>query len=116
MNLKELMEKGGIVDAALVKRSVEWTHLDGEGKTVVDAFDVHIKKISFAVVDRARASAAEQSQFNMTAALISEAVLLGEKADEQLTYEQATQLHPNLASALSTAMWAVNGLREAEKK
>lgn len=108
MKLSELKQKGGIVDASLVKKSVEWTHLDEAGKVVTDSFDVFVRRLGYGVMERAMRPDPNDPERSLTAALISEAILLGEQADEPISYRDAFQLQPSLAKVLAVAIREVN--------
>lgn len=115
MNLKQLRERGGIVASAPVKKTITWKHNDDlSGEVVEDVFDVHVMHLSFGLVEAALQSAAGQTQRAGKAALIAEAILLGDKANEKFTYEDAYQLKPTLAYALYKAIAEVNALPQGK--
>lgn len=105
MLLKDLIDKGGFVSAEPVKKSIEWVH-DVDGSEVTDKFDVWILKQSFGHMERVWSGPDDKSR---SAALISECVRFGENAEERLTYDQAFNLHPGLATVLMVAFNEVNG-------
>lgn len=115
MNLKELREKGGIIDASLVKKSVSWKHPDEGGKEVEDVFDVHIRRLAYGMVESILRPDSSGKNRSVTSLLISSAVMFGEDADEQLSYDEAYQLEPGLAAALSIAVKEVNQLGPSAK-
>lgn len=104
MLLKDLIDKGGFVSAEPVKKSVEWVH-EVDGEEVTDTFDVWVLKQSFGHMERIWAGPDDKSR---SAALISECIRFGDKAQEQLTYDQAFSLHPGLATSLMVAFNEVN--------
>lgn len=115
MNLKELKEKGGIVDASLVKKTVSWTHLDENGNEIQDVFDVHIRRLAYGMVESMLRPDSSGKNRSVTLLLISSAVVFGEDADEQLTYDEAYQLESGLTAALIEAVKEVNQLGPSAK-
>lgn len=123
MNLNDLKAAGAFVEAAPVKKTIQWNRgqLDAKKKPVIDEFTVLVKRQSFAVVEQLYAPAAGEDEAALAkrsrnAKLISECVLLGETGDEQIPYEDALNLEPNLAFALLKVVHEVNGLGKAEAK
>ncbi|ONN70656.1 phage tail assembly chaperone family protein, TAC [Pseudomonas oryzihabitans] len=123
MNLNDLKAAGAFVEAAPVKKTIQWNRgqLDAKNKPMIDEFTVLVKRQSFAVVEQLYAPAAGEDEATLAkrsrnAKLISECVLLGEKGDEQIPYEDALNLEPNLAFALLKVVHEVNGLGKAEAK
>lgn len=113
MNKKQLKARGGIVATAPVKKEIRWKHQDDQtGEEVEDVFDVHIKKLSFGMVEMALQPHLGLGQRAGKAALIAEAILLGDGSDpaERFTYEEAFQLKPTLAYQLYRAIADVNSL------
>lgn len=105
MNLQELQNEGGFVEAAPVKLPVEWTKPAAAGATgKVVKFDVWVRRRSFGMVARIWQNEGDR---NRSAEMISAAILLGGPDGESMTYEQAYQLDPGLAGAL------VNAINEA---
>ncbi|WP_295460503.1 phage tail assembly chaperone family protein, TAC [uncultured Pseudomonas sp.] len=121
MKLKELKAAGAFVEAAPVKKPIKWPHLDENGDPVTDEFTVLVKRQSFAVIENlyspdAGEGEADVAKRSRNAKLISECVLLGEKGEEQIPYEDARNLEPNLAFALLNAVHEVNGLGKTAAK
>ena len=121
MNLNDLKAAGAFVEAAPVKKPVTGVHLDENGDPITDKFTVLVKRQSFSVVEQLYTPAegedeAALAKRSRNAKLISECVLLGEKGDEQIPYEDALNLEPNLAFALLKVVHEVNGLGKAEAK
>ena len=113
MNKKQLKARGGIVATAPIKIEIHWKHQDDEtGETVEDVFDVHVKKLSFGMVEVALQPLMGQGQRAGKAALIAEAILLGDGTNpaERFSYEEAFQLKPTLAYQLYRAIAEVNSL------
>lgn len=104
MLLKDLIDKGGFVSAEPVKKLVEWTREDG-GEIVTDKFSVWVLRQSFGNIEKLWTGPDDQSH---SALMISECIRFGEKAEERMTYEQAYQLHPGLATVLMVAFNEVN--------
>jgi len=108
MELSELKAKGAFIEGVPEPVEVEWTHIDKEtGDITIDTFIVHVLRKSVGWMDRAfkRARADGGSQ---TAAIIAEGIRFGENANERITYEEASKLDIDLATALSTAFNKVN--------
>lgn len=123
MNLNDLKAAGAFVEAAPVKKTIQWNRgqLDAKNKPMIDEFTVLVKRQSFAVVEQLYAPGEGENEATVAkrsrnAKLISECVLLGEKGEEQIPYEDALNLEPNLAFALLNAVHEVNGLGKAEAK
>lgn len=109
MKLEQLMARGAVVSAEPVKVDVKWTHDDPEtGEEVVDEFSVHVLKRSFGAVERLWSAAEDKSR---SAMIISECVRFGEAGEERMTYEQAYQLEPGLATVLLDAYSQVNAAK-----
>ncbi|WP_159913027.1 phage tail assembly chaperone family protein, TAC [Pantoea sp. 18069] len=100
MNLHQLTEKGGFVEASPVKMPVTWTRQDASGKDLIDKFDVWVRRRSFGTFERVASLGEDRSR---SAKMLSECVLLGD-TQESLSYEQAYQLEPSLAMALIEAV------------
>lgn len=110
MNLSELKEAGGIIAAAPVKKSVTWEREGADPMT----FDVHVRRLSFGTLERLLVADADDR--SRSAAYLSATVLLGDGGDEPLSYEDAFQLDPSLATALITAAREVNRTGENPEK
>ena len=102
MKLSELKAAGGFVSPEPVKTHVKWQR----GEDVTE-FDIHVRRLSFGEFERIYVDPKDKER-SRTAALISASVLLGEKADEPITYKDAFQLEPTLASALVAAITEVS--------
>lgn len=100
MNLQQLIEKGGFVEAAPVKMSVTWTRQGKAGEDLTDQFDVWVRRRSFGTFERVASLGEDRSR---SAKMLSECVLLGD-AQDAISYEQAYQLEPSLAMALIKAV------------
>ncbi|MOA18288.1 hypothetical protein D3C78_1385960 [compost metagenome] len=68
-----------------------------------------VRRLSYGVMEEALSTGQQGQGRSLTAALISAAVGFGEDGQETISYEEAWQLHPGLAKALSEAVRAVNG-------
>lgn len=106
MDLAELQKIGGFVPSEPVQQEVSWTPPEGEPVT----FAVHIRKLSAGSIERLW-SDTRKDRSHM-AGLIAESVLLGDKGDGRLTYDQAFSLDPTLAEAFVTAIDQVNPLKK----
>lgn len=69
-------------------------------------FDVFIKRSRYGEIERIQQSEEGRSRLSMA---ISQCVFLGEEGKEQLTYEDAYDLAPTLATAFMIAIHEVNG-------
>lgn len=108
MNLKDLKSKGGFVSSKPVEKKVVWTRkVDGE--EVSDEFTVLIKPMSYGDIERIFVDPKDQER-SRTAAMISDCVLLAD-GKERLSYEDAYQLAPSLANALTKAINEVNATK-----
>lgn len=116
MNLDELISKGAFVPAAPIPTEVTWTRLDADGKEISDTFTVHIKRRSYGVMERVFKADPENPDRSINAQFISESVLFGDGGVEQMSYEQAFQLDPSLATVLMKAVREVNGIGRTEAK
>lgn len=92
MNLQQLRESGGIVSPEPVKKAVEW-----RGKK----FNVFVVRQSFGSVESLVRDLDGRSR---SAALIASFIRLGDDAQEQLSYEDAYQLQPDLAGEFVRAV------------
>jgi hypothetical protein len=101
MKLSELKSKGGFVPTEPVKVSVRWERPDETME-----FDVHVRRLPAGEFERIYADPKDKER-SKTAALISACILFGEKADESISYKDAYQLEPSLASALINAITEV---------
>lgn len=113
MNLDDLKAKGGFVPLAPVAKEVTWTRKNEAGEEIIDTFTVYIKRHSFGAIESIWAGDGDRSK---SAAYISQSVKLGLAGKESLTYEDAYQLDPGLATVLITAINEVNGTGKAEPK
>ena len=105
MDLNRLRELGGFVPPTPEKQEVTWQPIEGEPVT----FSVHIKKLSAGTIEKLW-SKTGQDRSHM-AALIAEAVMLGDEGKERLSYDQAFDLDPSLAESLILAIDTVNPLK-----
>lgn len=113
MDLKQILARGAIVNAELVKVPVKWVHTDAEsGEEVTDEFTVHVVRQSFGQIERLWNTPDDRSR---GAQLIAEQIRFGENGTEQLTYEQAYALDPGLATELLAAHNSVNTQRRRPK-
>lgn len=113
MNLAELKAKGGIVAAAPVPKEVTWTRKNEAGEEVSDAFTILVKRQSFGSIETIWANTEDRSK---SAAYISQSLRFGDKGKEQMSYEDAYQLDPSLATVFIAAINEVNGTGKAAPK
>ncbi|KPC32525.1 Uncharacterized protein ABJ99_4548 [Pseudomonas syringae pv. cilantro] len=106
MNLAELKKKGGVVADILVKKEVEWKHLDAKGKEVTDKFKVHVRRHTFGNME-GMFSGGEAAK-SQNARYLSLSIMLGEEGTEELPFSDAVNLDPALGFALMTAVNEVN--------
>lgn len=118
MNLETLLAKGTVKSADLVKKPMVWEHLDPEsGETIKEEFDVFVvANITFASQDRILLGGQQKGDSSQMARVISERIRLGDKAEEQMTFEQAANLDPDLGWLLIGAIREVAAEKEAAKK
>jgi hypothetical protein len=109
MDLKQLREMGGFIPSKPVKRTVTWQPLDDNGQPAGDqlTFDIHVKKLSFGAIERLMDE--RNVDRARMAAFISDSVSLGEEGKEKLSYQDAYQLDPTLATVFMQAVSVVNG-------
>ncbi len=109
MNLADLKGKGGFVSSKPVKKEVVWKR-KVDGAEVEDSFTIHVRPMSYGDIERIFIDPKDEDR-SRTAALLSESVLLGDDGKERLTYQDAYQLAPSLAAALSKVVSEVNALK-----
>lgn len=114
MRLADLRARGAFVDPAPVRHKITWRRLDEHGQSVEDEFFVHVRRQSFALINRLAKSRDDDDQ-TPSAMLIAESIRLGDDATEKMSVDQAMALDPNLAAALMTAIVDVNGLGSDSK-
>lgn len=113
MNLSELKAKGSFVSPAPVKREVVWKRKNDAGEEEELKFFVFVKKHSFGTVDKIWSGEKDNSK---AAAYIAQSIRLGDKGQEQMSYEDAYQLDTGLASAFLSVINEVNGTGDAKPK
>lgn len=112
MNLKQLREKGGFVPLTPVAKELTWTP---PGSDDSFQFTVHIRKLSFGAVEKLWGGLDKDADKSRIASFLSSTILLGEDGKEALTYQDAYQLEPSLATVFIEAVNAVNGIGASEK-
>lgn len=113
MNLKKLREAGAFLSPAPVKRQITWKHAGDDGESHEDTFDIFVMKLSYGVID---SLTSEKDQRSRNAALIAEAIRLGDNAKERLSYEDAYQLQTSLAMQFIVAIVDVNKLPSTKEE
>lgn len=106
MKLSELKKAGGIVSDELVKKNIKWTRKIDEVEETLD-FDVFIKRSRYGAIERIQKN--DDEARSRISEIISQSIFLGEKGQEVLTYEDAYNLAPTLATAFIIAIHEVNG-------
>lgn len=105
MDVKKLQELGGIIPPTPVKQEVTWQPPEGDPVT----FTVHIKKLSGGALERLWTKTSKDQ--SNAAALIADAVFLGDEGKEKFSYQQAFDLSPTLMDELIQAIDAVNPIK-----
>lgn len=99
MNIKELQQAGAFVSAEMTKKSITFEIGDEEYNA-----DVYIKPLGIGEHEALYAnSQGSDDNVSRTAQLIAAVARFGEGGQEQMSYEDAYQLHPSLASAIMEA-------------
>ena len=117
MDIETLRELGGLVSPTPVEREVTWQpkNEDGSLRGEPVTFTVRIKKLSAGMGERLwiKDDAAPLANGDATkadrstqAALLAASLFIG---DRLITYEEAYQLDPTLATEFAKAINAVNG-------
>lgn len=101
-SLKDLRSKGGFVSGVPVKKNIKFQNDDG----VEHDADIHVRRLSAG--DYETIFVAESENRSRTASIISQCIKLGPEGKESIGFEDAFQLHPNLAGAMVNAFNEVN--------
>jgi hypothetical protein len=94
MDLKQLKAVGGFASSKLIPVKKIWETPDGE-KVDIEFFVI---RRSFGQAEQFYKLTQEKKDISVSSTLISEAVRLGKDGKERLTYEQAYELEPSLAT------------------
>jgi len=118
MNIEQLTALGGVISAAAVPEEITWIREDESGGLLTDSFLIHVKQLAYGDIEQFRNAQANKKDLSRSYAahLISLGVRLGENGEEQLTYEQAYQLHPTLAGAMLAKVITHNPALRRKKK
>lgn len=100
-SIKDLEKLGGFVPDAPVKKEVPF-YLAGPDVTV----SIFVKRLGIGAYEALFLN--DKDERSRTARAISEAVTLGEKGEQRLTFDQAYKLDPQLAREILTAFNEVN--------
>jgi hypothetical protein len=103
LTIESLSKTGGLVSDKPVKKHIKFK-IDGsehEG-------DIYVSRVSIGVFEQIFLS---DDKLSRTAKAISAGIRLGD-GSETLSFEQAYQLHPSLASAMLECFYEVNGASE----
>lgn len=109
--LKELQAKGGFVSTVPVVRTIKWKGRDASGEKIDYDAEIHVRRLS--VGDQEDLYLSVEDGKSRTAKLISTAITLGKDGKEKLTFEQAYQLEPSLATAMLEAFNEVNAAKKS---
>src|SRR5699024_10773886 len=104
MNIEELKKAGGILPPEPVKKSGQWKE---------SAFDYWVMRPGYGQFERMLKedeTIRGASYTSQMAQMIALCIRLSNKADEQLTYEQAFCLDPALARVFIEGIKEVNGI------
>jgi hypothetical protein len=115
MRLKELRAKGGFVDTTPVKKNLNWERTGPDGETLIDNFDIFVKRQSFGTIERLLLTDDKDPDRSRSARYIAECVLLGDDGKEALSYADAYALDPTLAKLFIQAINEVNGVSSTPK-
>lgn len=106
MNLAQLKQKGGVISGALVAKDLEWKHLNDKGKEVTDKFKVHVRRHAFGVMEQ-MFNGGDADKFR-NARYLAASICLGAEGEEELPFEDAVNLDPNLGVLMLQAVNEVN--------
>jgi len=110
MDIETLRELGGFVSPTPVEREVTWQpkNEDGTPRGEPVTFTVRIKKLSAGASERLWITDDDPARADRSrrATLLAESMFLG---DRLITYEEAFQLDPTLATQFTKEVNAVNG-------
>jgi hypothetical protein len=104
-SLKDLIDMKAFIPDELVPRQITFDLDDGKG---AQTFDIFVRRMSIGVHEAIWADGGSLNP-SKTARLLSEAIRLGEKGEEKLTYQQAFELNAKIALEMSKAITDVNG-------
>lgn len=102
MDLERLKQAGGLVSDELAKKQGRWERVDGE----VFEFEFFVRRASYGEV---RKLGITPSGLVGEALMIAACIRLGDDGSEQLTYDQAYNLDPALASVFLNAIGEEHG-------
>ena len=116
MKLTDLKSRGAFVGNVPQRKTIQWSQIDpGTGERVTDNVDIFVRPLSFGDVERIYVNGFGGDDRSRAAALICARVLLGENAEERLSYEEAYSLEPGLGAAMIKAIEDVGEPGEAPK-
>ena len=118
MDLKQLQELGGFVPRAPIKRPMKWQPLNDDGTPKGDelTFDVFIRRLSFGKLEMLFDEKHQPLDRARMSAYIADAVSLGDDGKQRISYQQAMELDPTLATVLMSAIGEVNGAKTPDVK
>jgi hypothetical protein len=105
--LNELKSKGGLVQDAPIHKKITYSITDPESGELVDfEADIFVKEMSIGDYEKLYMSADDNR--SRSAKIISEAVMLGKRGEERISFEVAYKLKRPLAEAMVAAFAEVN--------
>lgn len=109
-SVADLKALGAFVDSAPVEREIKFT-IAGVESTA----KIWVRRQTLGQQERMfrQSNAESKSDPKFTAIMVSQLVLLGENASEQLDLEQAYSLHPAIGNAMIDAINEVSGFAKA---
>lgn len=112
MKLEELRQRGGLLTMTPIPKKVTWKHTGPDGEEIEDEFEIHVILKSAGSIDRYRSEMKkrEEDGDSVVALFISSFVRLGVDGKEEISYEDAYALHPDLANVFFAALSEVNKL------
>lgn len=118
MNLQQLLQTATVKKANLLKKTVEWSQLN-EDTQQDDEFtaEVHIvTNLKFAAQERIAIADSVHEDITQWSRAISERLRFGENGNEKMSFEQASELHPNLGWALVAVILAYNNDQKTQRE
>lgn len=106
-SLKDLQALGVFIEDELVQHEIKFVLEEGgEEQTAT----VHVRRLSIGSQEEIFLGGGDAAK-SRTAKMISEAIRLGEKGEEKLSFIDAYKLHPAVAVAMVKAIGEVSGSR-----
>lgn len=105
LDLNKLQELDAFVKDELLKKTITFQLSSDSDEITTEIF---VRRLSIGIHE-AMWTEARGKDASMTAKLLSQSVRLGENGEQQLSYEEAYRLHPEIALAMAKAVNEVNG-------